>query len=424
MKGCVDMATKRSYVKYNIECRVCKNEFQVPAFKKDSAKYCSKDCRIIGVRKPIETECTYCQKKVTVVPSVIKKSASGNVFCSNECVGHYNSYKSKEKRIQKVCLICNKNYDCKPSEADTSVTCSHKCQHQWQSQYLRGKKANNYKHNITDIMRIHNCDWCNKEFDLIHPYKIKLKEQGKSLFCSKDCYREWYAKSWSQQDEWKNESRIRTIQMIAEGKFPQTETAPHLKVNKILDELDINYVNEYDCKYVIVDIFLPDHNLMIEVNGSYWHCDPRTYEKINYKTQLDRIIADKRKNTYIKSQYGIDILYLWESDIQTTPDLCKELIKSYVEGNLISFHSFNYELNNSKVTISNNITPYSSYEINKLNALFSPINNINKDKRDKDKWIKFNCDYCNKETEQLISKYNKNKTHCCSISCSAKLRNK
>ena len=37
--------------------------------------------------------------------------------------------------------------------------------------------------------------------------------------------------------------------------------------------------------------------------------------------------------------------------------------------------------------------------------------------RDESKWITFNCEYCGEEKEQLISRYNKNKRHCCSDKC-------
>lgn len=47
---------------------------------------------------------------------------------------------------------------------------------------------------------------------------------------------------------------------------------------------------------------------------------------------------------YINNYYNIEILYLWESDINLNLDLCEKLIQEYIEkdGILDNFHSFNY----------------------------------------------------------------------------------
>ena len=416
---------KRSYIKYDIKCKVCKNSFQVPAFKKDTAKYCSKECRITGLKKTVETDCGYCKKPMTTLPSKIRKSASGLVFCSNTCVGKYNSDRDKDRRVKKNCLICNQEYSVKPSEAGNSVSCSRECQSKWQSKYLRGKKASNYKHDYTDEMRTHNCNWCDKEYKLKAPVYVRDKNNKKPLFCSKECYREWYAKEWSQQESWKAKSREKAINMFKNGQFNKLNTTPHKMVSELLNKMGIEHINEYDCKYFVTDIYLTDYQLMIEINGDYWHCNPTKYNNINYKVQLDRVERDKAKNTYLKNNYGIDILYLWESDIYNSIDLCASLIVEYIQrkGKLDNYHSFNYKLSSKSLYLNKEvILPFSNYSADTIKRKFVPNKQIITSRKKVDKHVTFNCQYCGKEKEQLISRYNKNKTHCCSSSCSAKLR--
>ena len=62
---------------------------------------------------------------------------------------------------------------------------------------------------------------------------------------------------------------------------------------------------------------------------------------------------DKRKHTFIKNKYGIEVLYLWETDVNENLELCKELIKLYIKNNgiLENYHSFNYVLNNGKLEV-------------------------------------------------------------------------
>lgn len=68
------------------------------------------------------------------------------------------------------------------------------------------------------------------------------------------------------------------------------------------------------------DFYIKSLNLIIEVNGDYWHGNPKIYnsENIN-KTQLFNCNRDKIKYEYLKS-IGIKLCVLWESDIKQNVD--------------------------------------------------------------------------------------------------------
>ena len=113
---------------------------------------------------------------------------------------------------------------------------------------------------------------------------------------------------------------------------------------------------------------------MIEVQGDYWHVNPLKFpNKIN-KLQYERIPKDKAKHTYTKNQYGIEILYLWESDIYNNTLLCEKLILEYIKrnGNLENYHSFNYYLDeNGELMLRNNlIIPYQDMKANQYKKLY------------------------------------------------------
>lgn len=134
-----------------------------------------------------------------------------------------------------------------------------------------------------------------------------------------------------------------------EGTKNSIETSkPQKMINDLLDEMNIKYIGEYNCKYYLVDHYLSDYHLMIEVQGDFWHCSPLLSNKSNTSGIKGNLIKDKRKHTYIKNKYGIEILYLWEKDINENFELCKKLIELYInkKGKLENYHSFNYELNN------------------------------------------------------------------------------
>ena len=97
--------------------------------------------------------------------------------------------------------------------------------------------------------------------------------------------------------------------------------------------------------------------------GDYWHANPEIYNK-NGKTlneiQRKTILKDKQKAGYISSHYDIPILYLWESDINKTPEKCIKLIQKFITNpSMPNYHSFNYCFNDGNLTLSKELlTPY------------------------------------------------------------------
>lgn len=127
-------------------------------------------------------------------------------------------------------------------------------------------------------------------------------------------------------------------------------------INNLLDDMKITFEEEYDIKYYLVDCYLTDYHLMIEVQGDFWHCSPLLNK--NSVGIKNNVVKDKRKHTYIKNKYGIEVLYLWESDVRNNIDLCQKLIETYISSNgkLDNYHSFNYQMDeDGHLILINNI---------------------------------------------------------------------
>lgn len=264
-------------------------------------------------------------------------------FCSQECSIKFRETDAHEHR---ACEVCGKDmYLLKKS---TQRFCSDKCQNEWQKTRVGFDNPRFEGDKIP-------CNWCGKEY-FENGYNIRTKNHH---FCSSKCRREWYAKVWSQQPEWKEKSRERAAKILESGIISQTQSKPQILLNGILDNMDIKYVNEYNVKYYAVDNYLTDYNLFIEVMGDYWHCNPLRYLTIKYQHQREAIRRDKAKHTYIVQEYGIPILYLWESDINTNPELCKALVQKFIaeHGFLKNYNSFNYNLQDGILSLNENIVP-------------------------------------------------------------------
>ena len=230
------------------------------------------------------------------------------------------------------------------------------------------------------------CTNCGSLYSVI-PYDYnKINSLGDNHnFCCQKCYWEYRSKYYTddkhplfgvpRSQEFREKQSERTANMISNGIMPQTLTKPHKKINDLLATHQICFENEHLEKYHSIDIYLLDYNLMIEIMGDYWHAHPLKYN-INQltKQQKKSIKQDKSKHTYVKKYENVEILYLWEKDINENIDLCWLLIQMYIKNNgmMDNYHSFNYHLNYDVLVLNDMLaTPFQ--EINLQDSLSCAI---------------------------------------------------
>ena len=102
-----------------------------------------------------------------------------------------------------------------------------------------------------------------------------------------------------------------------------------------LNVLGVKYVRQFEAKEIkrFYDFFCPDANLIIEVDGDYYHSYGLTYEEKNPMQKHNQWV-DKVKDEWALS-HGIPILRIWEHDIHDNPEkvmkTLKESIGKYTE---------------------------------------------------------------------------------------------
>ncbi len=83
----------------------------------------------------------------------------------------------------------------------------------------------------------------------------------------------------------------------------------------ILLELHINYRKQKRIYGKLFDFYLYDYNILVEVDGDYWHANPALYEDKNLKDfQINNKKNDILKNEIAK-KYGYTLIRFWEYDI-------------------------------------------------------------------------------------------------------------
>lgn len=109
----------------------------------------------------------------------------------------------------------------------------------------------------------------------------------------------------------------RAKQRILNTVGPWKDTSPELLMKKILSELNIYFVHQYIIRDIqhsyAADFFLPDYNIVIEVDGLYWHNYPEG-------RAIDKIRTEELKKN------GYAVLRFWEKNFS------KEVVEKNIRG--------------------------------------------------------------------------------------------
>jgi very-short-patch-repair endonuclease len=134
----------------------------------------------------------------------------------------------------------------------------------------------------------------------------------------KSNYQRWYERFGKEvADEklldWKRKNKI-----FSKSRF----TSAEVKVHQILTECSINFIPQYDAfgKYY-VDIFIPNLNLVLEVDGDFWHANPSKYsanDTLNFpnrpRTAMEIWESDRKRQQEIES-FGVVVKRIFQSEI-------------------------------------------------------------------------------------------------------------
>lgn len=116
-------------------------------------------------------------------------------------------------------------------------------------------------------------------------------------------------------EESKQLMRDKTLLRIKNGEFLNSDTKPVRFICKQLDDLNIKYEKEKILSNWAFDIYLLDYDIYVEVDGDYFHSNPKIYKNGPVtSTQKRNHYRDYKKNEFCKNN-NISLLRFWESDI-------------------------------------------------------------------------------------------------------------
>jgi very-short-patch-repair endonuclease len=123
-------------------------------------------------------------------------------------------------------------------------------------------------------------------------------------------------KYWS-NEEHKMQQRDRRMQYIIKNGFQVRSKLEEIFM-EIMDSAGIDYYDQFYVAEIpaLYDFKIKGKNILIEVDGDFWHCKPGTqFEVPKYDAQKSNLITDQIKNEWAKAN-GYTLLRFWESDIQ------------------------------------------------------------------------------------------------------------
>jgi very-short-patch-repair endonuclease len=104
-------------------------------------------------------------------------------------------------------------------------------------------------------------------------------------------------------------------------KMSKKMTWPEKEFEKILKQLSIKYEKQKIVYDKVYDFFVPSHNMLIEIDGDYWHGKGLTYE--NKTPTQKKCKRNDEYKTIMAKGLGYAIERVWESDLKDKYDFIK-----------------------------------------------------------------------------------------------------
>ncbi len=263
----------------------------------------------------------------------------------------------RKQQTRRVCPVCQRLYFADPQRLlwGRQTTCSRKCSYR-----LRAQKK-------TRLVSF-SCAVCGKDFRR-PPSQVKDKYGAK--FCSRACHyagrslglskrvvRKPYCITAEGRAAWKEGGKKTAItrrqrnnyihsevtkaklseaaaRQLARSQGIFTSSKIEAVVARELTASGVNFVRQRIFRdtqgrfAAVADFWLLDLGMVLEVNGTFWHADPRVYSGILLPIQ-QRAMAKYQRKKQLFLELGIRLGEVWEIDLKKCPG--QAVLDAYTKG--------------------------------------------------------------------------------------------
>lgn len=186
---------------------------------------------------------------------------------------------------------------------------------------------------------------------VIHKYKLLRNRYHSDKFYS-DFWEEngrWYG-NWKCQEcnkdikfsvnkkcllyrNLKGKKICKKCSLIIQNKDGNNHSKAEYEIIDFIKSKNLDVITDHSIKNKIYDVYIPTLNLIIEYNGTYWHCDPRIYSE-NFKHKKKGITAkdiwkkDKEK-LYLAVNGGYNYEVIWEMDYKRDNNILNKILQKW-----------------------------------------------------------------------------------------------
>jgi very-short-patch-repair endonuclease len=213
-----------------------------------------------------EVQCDYCGMMTPKTSWQIRAAQVNgtHLYCSRQCRGKAGGHWNRKIPTVLRCPHCDQDFEVPPCDANRRKYCSRKC-HDEARRLVAGSDHWNWKGKARKI-----CEVCERPFE-VFAYRAK-----NARFCSRSCSSTW----------------LQTV-------MPTVSSTEWV----VVDELDRRgLVYKHSSK---LGKFVPDFivgEVVIEVDGDYWHNLPGMFER------------DAMKDAYYQDR-GYRVIRIWEHEV-------------------------------------------------------------------------------------------------------------
>lgn len=229
--------------------------------------------------------------------------------------------KNKNKEIR-YCEFCKEG----EVKSYKGRFCSRSCQGMWQKSISWEEKVGVVVADQIREKRKENVGIKNPMYGKSRPDLSARNKAGKGKVYTNEMKEKF---SIAQKKSWANGGRKITKAFISK---------PEQEITEYIRSLNIEVIQQFHIKgfHWNYDLYLPSYNLVIEYNGSLWHCNPKKFKEDEVAYFPGKIVnvkdvwaKDKLKNDMlIERGYRLEII--WDDDYKERGfDLINEIIKKY-----------------------------------------------------------------------------------------------
>ena len=125
---------------------------------------------------------------------------------------------------------------------------------------------------------------------------------------------------WGKEENREKQSHKRVSYIKENGLTPVSNLEKYF--SKLMDGCGIEYYQQFYVREIkaLYDFKIKGKNILIEVDGDFWHCNPDTKHKIPVTEHQRKNLTKDKIKTKWTLENGYTLLRFWETDINDKPE--------------------------------------------------------------------------------------------------------